>query len=133
MAVQPTLQVEHGYFSTRDEAMRDMIETGYWPTTYVSHASPELPLHWHQADVMGYVVEGETYVLDERGDRQPMRKGDRLTLPAGALHGEGEVTDQVIYLVALKVPENFADAFRLYDPAAYPEPRLLELDPSLFR
>ncbi len=133
MALQPTLRIDHGFFSTREEAMQDMIETGYWPTTYVSDASPELPLHWHQADVMGYVVSGETYVLDERAERQPMRAGDRLTLPAGALHAEGEVTDQVIYLVALKVPENFADAFQLYDPAAYPEPRHLELDPSLFR
>ncbi len=119
------MKIDKGYFSTREEAMRDIIATGYWPTTYVSTRMDALPVHWHDQDSMGYVIEGSTYLLDEAGDRVTLEAGDRLRLPAGALHAEGEVTERITYIVALAQPENFYDAFRMLDPAAWPTSRPL--------
>ena len=73
--------IDKGYFTTQAEVMEDIRDSGYWPTTYVSGRSPELPLHNHDHDILGYVMEGETYVLDENGDRIPIGPGDRLVIP----------------------------------------------------
>jgi len=94
--------VEKGYFKTRAEVMDDIRQTGYWPTTYISRPSPELPLHYHAHDIIGYLIEGESYVLDAEGERVPVAAGDRLVIPKGAWHAEGEVTERVVYIVTLR-------------------------------
>jgi len=96
--------VEKNYFQTRAEAMEDIRDTGYWPTTYISNKSPELPVHYHDHDVIGYLIEGESYVLDENSEKIPVGPGDRLVLPKGCWHAEGEVTDRVIYIVTFREP-----------------------------
>jgi len=131
MSVQPVMHIEKQAFATRQDVYRDMLETGFWPTTYISAASPELPLHWHDGDIIGYLVDGNTYVLDERGKRRDLSPGDKLVIPAGALHAEGEVTDPVTYIVTLRRCEPFIHALRMLDPASYPSPDLLRLDPEL--
>ena len=129
--VQPTVRIEKRAFATKEDVYRDMIETGYWPTTYLSAPSPELPLHWHDGDVIGYVMTGHTYLLDANGEHCKLDPGDKLIIPAGAVHAEGRVTEPVTYIVTMRDPRPFLQAFRMLDPAAYPEPGLLELDPSL--
>lgn len=131
MSERSVMRIEKNAFETRQDVYRDMIETGYWPTTYLSTASPELPVHWHNGDIIGYLIDGETYVLDENGERRDLSAGDKLILPAGALHAEGKVTDPVTYIVTLKRCEAFFQALRMLDPAAYPNPDLLALDPEL--
>ena len=96
------MMIEKGYFRTRAEVMDDIRDSGYWPTTYISTKSPELPIHYHAHDIIGYAIEGETYVLDEDGARIPIGPGDRLVIPKGAWHAEGEVTDRVVYIVTLR-------------------------------
>ena len=130
MATRPVMEIDKGFFSTRDEAMQDIIETGYWPTTYVSERMDALPVHWHDHNSMGYVIEGSTYLLDEVGERVTLEAGDRLRVPAGALHAEGEVTERITYIVALEKPENFFDAFRMLDPVAWPSPEPLDHSPG---
>lgn len=125
------MRVEKNVFDTREDVYRDMIETGFWPTTYLSSPSPELPLHWHDGDTIGYVMEGETYVLNEQGERCELSRGDRLVIPAGALHAEGKVTEPVTYIVTMRQPQPFLQAFRMLDPESYPDPELLDLDPEL--
>jgi uncharacterized cupin superfamily protein len=98
----PKMVVEKNYFETRADALDDIRATGYWPTTFISNKSPELPLHYHDHDVIGYVIEGETYLLDEDGEKVPIGPGDRLVIPKGSWHAEGEVTDRVVYLVTLR-------------------------------
>ena len=71
-------EIQRGFFDSLEQVLDDVKKTGYWPTTFVSPASPELPLHWHEADVNGYVIEGSTYLLDEHGKRLPFEKGDKL-------------------------------------------------------
>lgn len=94
--------IEKSYFSSHAEVMEDIRDSGYWPTTFLSDPSPELPIHYHDHDIIGYVMEGETYVLDEDGQRIPIGPGDRLVIPKGAWHAEGEVTKRVVYIVTLR-------------------------------
>ena len=96
--------IEKGYFANRGEVMDDIRETGYWPTTFVSNKSPELPLHYHDHDIIGYVIEGETYLLGEDGNKVPIGPGDRLVIPKGAWHAEGQVDAEVTYIVTVREP-----------------------------
>ena len=127
MADQPQLSVDRGYFSNREEVFADIAKTGFWPTTYVSRPSPELPVHWHKGDIVGYLMQGETYILDGDGQRINMQAGDRLVLPAGAAHAEGEVTDELVYIVTTERAEPFLEALLPLDLERYPEVKPLRM------
>ena len=112
------LQIIKNFFETKDDVLRDLLKTGYWPTTFVSNASPELPVHWHDDDVEGYVLEGETYLVDgETGGHVNFCRGDKLILPAGTLHAEGKVSDRMVYIVAMPKPSNLEVLLQMRDPA----------------
>jgi hypothetical protein len=125
------LTVDKGYFQTKEDVFDDIRRSGFWPTTYISGTSPELPLHWHDGDIIGYVMEGETYLLDESGERVPLQAGDRLNIPAGAVHAEGEVVDKVVYIVTMRKCIPMMEGLTMLDPEAYPDPAPLELASEL--
>ena len=125
------LTVDKGFFSSKDQVLEDIRKSGFWPTTYISNASPELPLHWHDGDIIGYVMEGETYLLNENAERIPLQAGDRLNIPAGALHAEGEVRDKVVYIVTMRKCIPMMEGLTMLDPAAHPDPKRLQLDAEL--
>ena len=79
--IMAKISVDKGFFSSHAEVMADIAKTGYWPTTYISEPSPELPLHQHGEDIIGYLLEGHSYVLGEGGERTELEPGDRLVLP----------------------------------------------------
>ena len=121
MALEPgPMKVIHNFFSTKSEVLADLDKLDFWPTTYVSERMEELPLHWHDVDNCGYVLSGSSYVLDENGEREPLGPGDKLVIPAGAIHAEGEVTERMVYIVGLSVAENLFDKLTLFDPATSP-------------
>ena len=93
--MRPRLHVVRGFFDPRvpDEAWADAAREGYAAQEFTSTASPELPLHWHRASTIGYVLRGHGYVVDENGGRVWVAAGDKLVIPAGAVHAEGEVKD----------------------------------------
>ncbi len=129
MTLEPgPMQVIRGAFSTLAEVLDDVTSLGFWPTTYVSERMQELPLHWHDFDDIGYVLEGRTYLLNERSERIEIGPGDKLVLPRGAIHAEGEVLERTVWIVAIPMPANLLDVFSdLKDPATSPgrapEPR----------
>jgi len=131
MSDRGVLKVEKGYFETKDDVMRDILKTGFWPTTHISLSSPELPVHWHDGDIIGYVMSGSTYILDADSNKITLEPGDRLVIPEGSLHAEGEVTETVTYIVTLGNCEPYMNALRMLDPATYPTPDMLALDPKL--
>ena len=95
------LKVVKQFFKEKSEVLEDIKQTGYWRTTYVSDPSPALDTHWYDADINGYVIEGSTWVRDgASGERLSVQAGDKIIIPAGTLHAEGEVTDTVTYIVA---------------------------------
>ena len=98
------VQIYKSFFKNRSEVLDGLKASGFWPTTFVSGPSPGLEVHWHSEEVHAYVVEGETSFLDvESGERHPVRAGDKIVVPPGTLHAEGEVRDRVVYIIA--VPE----------------------------
>jgi hypothetical protein len=121
MALKPgPMHVIHNFFTTKSEVLADIDKLDFWPTTYVSDRMEELPLHWHDVDNCGYVLSGSSYVLDENGERVPLGPGDKLVIPAGAIHAEGEVTERMVYIVGLSVAENLFDKLTLLDPSESP-------------
>ena len=121
MPLEPgPMQVIHNAFSTKDEVFENLKRLYLWPTTYVSERMQELPLHWHDVDNCGYVLEGSSYVLNEHGERFPLGPGDKLVIPAGAIHAEGEVTERMVYIVGISEPANLLERLSLLKPADSP-------------
>ena len=117
------MKIYKDFFTTRDEVMDDLKKTGHWPTTYVSEPSSELPLHWHGLDVTGYVISGGSYVLNEAGKRFDLEPGDKLEIPAGALHAEGAVEKTTTYIVGTSDAGQFFEQFKLLDPGDPDRPK----------
>ena len=99
---------------------KDLDRLDLWPTTYVSDRMQELPLHWHDVDNCGYVLEGSGYVLNEHGEKIPLGPGDKLSIPAGALHAEGEVSARMVYIVGIPEAANLFEKLSLRDPKDSP-------------
>ncbi len=114
------ISVDKGFFSSHAEVMADIAKTGYWPTTYISEPSPELPLHQHGEDILGYLLEGHSYVLGEGGERTELEPGDRLVLPKGSTHAEGEVSGRMVYVVTIRNPIPFIEALAAVDSKGKP-------------
>lgn len=111
MALEPgPMQVIRNAFTTKEEVLDDIRDLDLWPTTYVSERMQEVPLHWHDVDNCGYVLSGRSYILNERGERVELGPGDKLVLPAGAIHAEGEVIEKMVYIVGISRPANLLDA-----------------------
>jgi len=98
------LAIDSAFFTDHAGVMRDIAKTGYWPTTYVSNQSPELPVHHHDYNIIGYVLSGSGYLLDEQAQRVEIKAGDRLRIPKGAAHAEGAVTTPMVYIVTVDEP-----------------------------
>ncbi|MEM8500760.1 MAG: cupin domain-containing protein [Pseudomonadota bacterium] len=121
MALEPgPMQVIHNFFTSKDEVLDDIKKLDLWPTVYVSDRMDELPLHWHDVDNCGYVMEGRSYILNENGERIPLQAGDKLHIPAGALHAEGSVEERIVYIVGIPVAENLFDKLSLLNPSESP-------------
>jgi quercetin dioxygenase-like cupin family protein len=89
------------FFQDRGDILEDLKVSGFWPSTYVSGASPGLPVHWHSHAVHAYVVEGRTTLHDAEKDFvHQVGPGDKIVVEPRTLHAEGEVKDRVVYIIA---------------------------------
>lgn len=121
MPLEPgPMKVIRGFHSSKEEVLDDIKRLDLWPTVYVSERMEELPPHWHDVDNCGYVMEGSSYVIDENGDHIPLKAGDKLHIPAGAIHAEGKVTERMVYIVGISKPENLFDVLTLLPPEESP-------------
>ncbi|MDC1477782.1 cupin domain-containing protein [Pseudomonadales bacterium] len=121
MALEPgPMQVIKNFHSTKDEVLDDIKKLDLWPTVYVSERMEELPPHWHDLDNCGYVMEGSSYVLNEKGERVQLSAGDKLQIPAGAIHAEGKVKERMVYIVGIPVAGNLLDKLSLLPPEESP-------------
>ncbi len=110
------IAVHKQFFSDIGDVYDDMKASGLWPATYVSDAAGELPLHWHEGDVTGYVMQGGTYLLDHTGARHDIIAGDKFEIAGGTIHAEGEVTERTVYLIGTATAGNLRDHLALKDP-----------------
>ena len=121
MALEPgPMQVIKNFHSTKDEVLDDIKKLDFWPTVYVSERMEELPPHWHDLDNCGYVMEGSSYVLNEKGERVQLSAGDKLQIPAGAIHAEGKVEERMVYIVGIPVAGNLLEKLSLLPPEESP-------------
>jgi hypothetical protein len=68
-----------------------------------------------------HLLEGRGYGLDADGECLDLGPGDKLTLPTGAVHAEGEMTERMVWIVGISEPANLMDALLpLRDPATSP-------------
>ena len=111
------IQVEKSCFSSLEEALEDIKKHKLWPTTYAIDQATEAGLHWHTEDVHGYLLEGETYALDEDGNRYPFSAGDKIIIPAGTLHAEGEINGPVVSIVGIPEPLSPDRFLKARDPS----------------
>ena len=117
----PQIHVHKNFHSGLADVMEDIAKTGFWPTTLVSKPSPPPHLHWHQMEAHGYVMEGTTWILDgETNQKLIVEPGDKLVIPPGALHIEGEGEGDVTYVVAVPTTQTLIEAFELI-PADHPD------------
>ncbi|MFP6817395.1 MAG: hypothetical protein VB949_17270 [Pseudomonadales bacterium] len=99
------LQFHKGFFQSKDEVLEDIRKNDTWPTTFVSGPSDGVEVHWHSEDIHAYIMEGETDFLDAETDkRTSVIQGDKIIVPARALHAEGVVKDKVVYILAMPMP-----------------------------
>ena len=111
------LEVHPKSFTSLAEVLDDVKANGAWPTTLVAGPSEGLPLHWHDHAVCAYIMEGETDFLDgDTGQRIPVRAGDKIVFPAGALHAEGPIPDRVVYVIAVPEPLAHDRFLKMRDP-----------------
>lgn len=109
------------FFGTTGDVLDDVKRNGTWPTTFVSGPSEGLPVHWHAEEVHAYIVEGETDFLDgDTGARTSVGPGDKVVVPARALHAEGAVQTKVVYILALPGPLPPEEFLRMHSPEELP-------------
>jgi len=111
------LQFYASFFNSAADVLDDVKSNGTWPTTFVSGPSEGLHLHWHAEEVHAYIMEGETDFLDAKnGTRTPVKAGDKIVVPARALHAEGAVQQRVVYILALPRPLLPEEFLAMHDP-----------------
>jgi len=115
------IHLHKGFFTTHAEVLEDIKRTGFWPTTLIAPASPELPMHWHDCEVHTYVIAGSTATLDGvTGERVAMQTGDKLVIPAGVIHAECSTEEDITYVVAVPTPPRFGEFLTLLPPETAP-------------
>ena len=113
----PQIRIEKNFHSSLEEVLQDVINTGFWPSTYVSDPTPPPGYHWHNVEVHGYCMEGNTWIgCGETGEKLSIEPGDKLIIPPGALHIEGESDGPVTYVVTIPDTRSHAEAFQLLPP-----------------
>jgi len=110
------VHVVENFHRSKAEALEDIARQDLWPSVYVSDRMDELPLHWHAGDVCGYVLEGSSYIINEAGEHLRIKAGDKLVIPAGALHAEGKVEEKMVYIIGTAEASNLMEALRIHPP-----------------
>lgn len=96
-----SLIIDKKYFDGLSGALEDIRARNLFPTTYATDQATAANLHWHNEEVLAYLVKGETYFLDEKGNKHQLEAGDLITVPTRSIHAEGDITEPVVMLIGL--------------------------------
>lgn len=96
-----SLIIRKKHFDGLNGALEDIRKRSLFPTTYATDHATAADLHWHNEEVLAYLVQGKTYFLDSNGDQHPLEAGDLITVPARTVHAEGDINEPVIMLIGL--------------------------------
>jgi len=96
-----SLIIDRKHFDGLSGALEDIRERNLFPTTYATDQATAASLHWHDEEVLAYLVKGKTYFLDENDNKHKLEAGDLITVPARTVHAEGDITEPVVMLIGL--------------------------------
>lgn len=76
--------IEEGHFTTREQALAEIASVG-WHAIEKTFSAEE-NLHWHDFDVVAYVLKGKASAEYEDGTVLSAVAGCRVAAPAGIVH-----------------------------------------------
>ena len=114
VGVGERFRIDRAFFRDRREVDADVERSGFAAVPFTSKASEaELPLHFHADDIVTYVLRGSATFVTAEGERVRARKGDRIVIPARAVHAEGAVHEETEYLVSARLKPEHNGRLRL--------------------
>ena len=75
---------------------------------------------WRNVPEIIYDGNSDPQYLNEKGEKVELNPGDKLHIPAGAIHAEGEVEERMVYIVGISEPANLLEKLTLLDPKESP-------------
>ena len=103
------LRLLKSHFETKEEAIAEIVEAGWWPLSWRDAPGAVSDAHKHDADQTLYLVEGEqTWTID--GEVHHLETGDKLELPAYTVH---QVSSEpgAVYIVGMPKVDLWAEHF----------------------
>ncbi len=104
-----TVTVLKSHFQTKEEAIQEIMNAGWWPLSWRDAPGEIYESHKHDADQTLYLVEGR---LDFEADGRVhhLEPGDKLELPAFTVHSV-KVPDGAVYIVGMPKVDLFSEHF----------------------
>ena len=76
-----------GHIRSKEQAIAEIMQDGYWPVSWIDKAGTEYGPHLHRDDETLYIVEGSMDFTEiETGETYHLQSGDKLFLPARIPH-----------------------------------------------
>ncbi len=91
--------VRKGHFQTKEGAIREIMEAGWWPISLRDAPGEIFEPHKHDADQTLYLVEG-TLEFEADGRVHHLEPGDKLELPAFTVHSV-KVPNGAVYIIGM--------------------------------
>ena len=99
------VSVEKGYFTTRDDAVKDIAARNLVPRDGAMASGDLEAIHWHETGLAIYVLKGSFETRDgASGDLLTAGPGDRITIPPRTLHA-ARCPDPAEYVVGFESRE----------------------------
>ncbi len=91
--------VHKRHFRTKEQAIREIVDAGWWPVSWRDAPGEVYAPHKHDADQTLYLVEG-TMDFEGGGSRHRLEPGDKLELPAFTVHAV-TVPNGAVYILGM--------------------------------
>ena len=97
------------HFRKKEEAIREIMNAGWWPISLRDAPGEIFEPHKHDADQVLYLVEG-TMKFEANGRVHLLEPGDKLELPAFTVHSV-EVPEGAVYIIGMPEVDLMAEHF----------------------
>ncbi len=103
------MSVLKGHFHSKEDAIREIVETGWWPLSWRDAPGEVYEPHKHDADQTLYLVEGGLEFEDvAEGVVHHLEPGDKLELPAFTVHAV-KAPKGAVYVVGMPKVDLFSE------------------------
>jgi hypothetical protein len=88
--------VTEGHFTTRDEAVAEIVGRG-WEAVEYEVPAEETELHWHDYEAVAFVLDGTLETVFEDGSLLTCGPGARVEQPSRLLHRSGSSSYRAVF------------------------------------